>query len=50
MYHVEGCEPRNRALADVVAAGDTALRLANFEALAGLFLLVRSEDRLGGRI
>src|SRR6516165_150807 len=40
------CEPRNRALTDVVAAGDAALRLACVEALAGLLLLVRREDRL----
>ena len=37
---------RNRALTDIVAASDTALRLAGVEALAGLFLLVRSENRL----
>jgi len=36
----------NRALADIVAARHAALRLARVEALAGLFLLVRSEDRL----
>jgi hypothetical protein len=34
------------ALADIVAARDAALRLASFEALAGLFLLVRGEGRL----
>ena len=33
-------------MADIVAAGDAALRLACFEALAGLVLLVRGEDRL----
>src|SRR6516162_7788578 len=41
-----GWKPRNRALTDIVAAGNTALRLASFEALAGLLLLVRGEDRL----
>src|SRR5271165_4660959 len=39
-------QPRNRTLTDVVAARDAALRLARFEALAGLFLLVRGQDRL----
>ena len=39
-------EPRNRALADIEAAGNAALRLTGFEALAGLFLLVRGEGRL----
>src|SRR5712672_1277349 len=39
-------QSRNRALTDIVAAGDAALRLARFEALAGLFLLVRGEGRL----
>jgi hypothetical protein len=38
-------QPRNRRLTDVVAPGDCALRLTSFEALAGLFLLVRREDR-----
>ena len=33
-------------LADIVAARNAALRLVGFEALAGLFLLVRREDRL----
>jgi len=33
-------------LADVVGAGDRALRSASVEASAGLFLLVRSENRL----
>ena len=37
---------RNRALTDIVAAGDAALRLAGVEALAGLLLLVRGENRL----
>jgi len=32
-------------LADVVGTGDAALRLVRFEALAGLLLLVRAEDR-----
>jgi hypothetical protein len=32
-------------LADIVATRDAALRLASFEALAGLFLLVRRQDR-----
>ena len=36
----------NRALADIVATRDAALRLARVEALAGLLLLVRGEDRL----
>jgi len=35
----------NRTLTDVVTAGDAALRLTRFEALAGL-LLVKREDRL----
>ena len=39
-------QPRNRALADVVAARHAALRLARFEALTGLVLLVRGERRL----
>ena len=39
-------QPRNRALTDIVTARDAPLRLARFEALAGLFLLVRREDRL----
>ena len=39
-------EPRNRALTDIVAAGNAALRLASFEALTGLLLLVRGEGRL----
>jgi hypothetical protein len=39
-------KPRNRALADIVATRDATLRLASFEALAGLFLLVRRQDRL----
>ena len=43
---MSGCEPRNRALTDIVGAGDAALRLARFETLAGLLLLVRREDRL----
>ena len=43
------CEPRNRALADVVTPGNAALHLARFEALAGLFLLVGSEDRLAAK-
>src|SRR5262249_48646447 len=38
-------QSRNRALTDVVAAGNAALRLASFEAFAGLLLLVRREDR-----
>ena len=36
----------NRALADIVAAGDAALCLAGGEAFAGLLLLVRGERRL----
>jgi hypothetical protein len=39
-------QSRNRALTDVVAAGNAALRLPGFEALAGLVLLVRGEGRL----
>src|SRR5262245_55677053 len=35
------CEARNRALTDIVAARDAALRFASFEALAGLALLIR---------
>jgi len=41
-----GYEPGNRALADIVAACNAALRLARFEALASLLLLMRGEDRL----
>ena len=37
-------------MADVVAAGNAALRLAGFEACAGLFLLVGSEDRLAAEL
>ena len=33
-------------MADIVATSNAALRLASFEAFAGLFLLVRGEDRL----
>jgi hypothetical protein len=33
-------------LTDVVGAGNAALRLASFEALPGLLLLMRGEDRL----
>src|SRR5882724_5212250 len=40
------CEPRNRRLTDIVAAGNAALCLAGVEAVAGLPLLVRSERRL----
>jgi hypothetical protein len=40
----------NRALTDIVAARDAALRLASFEALAGLFLLVRRQDRLAAEL
>ena len=39
-------QPRNRALTDIVAAGDAALRLPGFEALASLVLLVRGESGL----
>jgi hypothetical protein len=39
-------KPGNRTLTDIVAARDAALRLASFDALAGLFLLVRGEGRL----
>jgi len=36
-------EPRNRALTDIVAAGDAALRLAGGDTFPGLVLLVRSK-------
>ena len=39
-------ESRNRTLTDIVAPRDAALRLASFEAFAGLLLLVQGEDRL----
>jgi len=39
-------EPRNRALTDIVAARDAALRLTGIEASAGLFLLVGCQRRL----
>jgi hypothetical protein len=39
-------QSRNRALAYIVAAGDAALCFARVEALAGLLLLVRGENRL----
>src|SRR5258707_15723735 len=41
-----GCQPGNRRLTDVVAAGNAALCLAGVEAFAGLALLVRGECRL----
>ena len=40
------CSLANRALVDIIAAGNAALRLSGVEAFAGLFLLVRSEGRL----
>jgi hypothetical protein len=40
------CEPRNRAVVDVVAAGDVADRLAALPPLDRLFLLMRSQLRL----
>jgi hypothetical protein len=43
-------KPRNRTLADIVAASDAALCLAGVDALSGLLLLVRSEDRLAAGI
>ena len=41
-----GDQSRNRALTDIVAVRDAPLRLACVQALAGLLLLVRREDRL----
>src|ERR1700719_2561372 len=43
---LSGRQPRNRALTDIIAPRNAALRLTRVEALAGLFLLVRGEDRL----
>jgi hypothetical protein len=43
MSIVSHCEPRNRRLTDIVAAGDAALCLAGVEPLARLPLLERRE-------
>ena len=47
---LRGWQPRNRALTDIIGARDAALRLASFEALAGLVLLVRGENRLAAEL
>jgi hypothetical protein len=46
---VSRSESGNRALTDIVAASDAALRLASFETLARLLLPVRGEGQIERR-
>ena len=42
-------QSRNRALTDIVAARDAALRIASIKAGASFFLLLWGEDRLAAK-